>query len=232
MSPRAKLAYTTPANQFPLGVTMSPDRRRELLDWALEQDAWIIEDEYDAEYRYAGRPQPSLQSIDSSGCVIYIGTFTKMLFNSIRLGFVVVPDRITDAFVAGSALDRHSPTLDQAILAEFITEGHFGHHVRRMRQTHARRMSTLSEAAGQLLGGRLEVVEAETGMRTVAWIKTGQSDNQVAEQARARGLELSALSEFTMSHSYPGALILGFAGCAPAELQRGVEVLTGVLERE
>ena len=228
--PKAKLAYVTPANQFPLGTTMSAERRRDLLDWAIHENAWIIEDEYDAEYRYSGPPLPALQSMDGSGCVIYIGTFTKMLFNSLRLGFMVVPERVAGAFVAARALlDRHPPTLDQAILAEFILDGHFGHHVRRMRQTYGRRMTALSEAARSRLSGKLDVVQADSGMRTVAWIKTGQSEREVAERARSHGLELSALSEFTIRHARASALVLGFAGCTAAELRRGVDVLASVL---
>jgi GntR family transcriptional regulator/MocR family aminotransferase len=141
LAPHAKLAYVTPANQFPMGVTMSADRRVELLRWAACANSWIIEDEYDAEYRYFGRPVASLQALDRSNCVIYVGTFTKMLFYALRLGFIVLPERIVDAFAAArSFVDRHPPTLDQAILAEFISDGHFGHHVRRMRQLYAERM--------------------------------------------------------------------------------------------
>ena len=229
--PRAKLAYVTPANQFPLGIAMSARRRRELLDWAVQEDAWIVEDEYDAEYRYYGRPRPALQSMDGAGCVIYVGTFTKMLFNSLRLGFMVVPERVAEPFVAArTLLDRHPPTLDQAILAEFILDGHFGHHVRRMRQTYARRMAALSEAARHRLDGLLDVDYADSGMRTIAWIRTGQADREVAELARAHGLELAALSELTIRHARPGALVLGFAGCSAEELKRGVDVLGGVLE--
>jgi GntR family transcriptional regulator / MocR family aminotransferase len=116
---------------------MSANRRMELLNWAANAGAWIVEDEYDAEYRYFGKPVAALQSLDRSGCVIYVGTFTKMLFNALRLGFMVVPERLVDAFETGrSYVDRHPPTLDQAILEEFITEGYFGHHLRRMRQTY------------------------------------------------------------------------------------------------
>lgn len=226
----ARLAYVTPANQFPLGVTMSPRRRDELLAWAAGQNAWIIEDEYDAEYRYSGPPLPSLQSLDRSGCVIYVGTFTKMLFNALRLGFIVLPERVVEPFAAArSFLDRHPPTLEQAILADFILEGHFGHHVRRMRQIYARRSHALSEAAHSL-AGRLDVVQPASGMRTLGWVRTGQTDAAVAGRARALGLEVAALSEFTLRHSHPGALILGFAGCSSAELKRGVEVLESTLE--
>jgi GntR family transcriptional regulator/MocR family aminotransferase len=229
--PHARLAYVTPANQFPLGVTMSNRRRVELLEWAAQEDAWVVEDEYDAEYRYFGQPLPSLQSLDRSGCVIYLGTFTKMLFNSLRLGFLVVPERVVDAFTAArTMLDRHPPTLEQAILAEFILEGHFGHHVRRMRQIYARRIVTLCDAARDGLNGMLDVVRSDTGMRTVAWVKTGQRDTEVAARARSLGLEVASVSDFTVRHSHPDALVLGFAGCTPAELKRGVGVIRGALE--
>jgi GntR family transcriptional regulator / MocR family aminotransferase len=232
LAPRAKLAYVTPANQFPMGYTMSADRRIELLRWAASTNAWIVEDEYDAEYRYFGRPVASLQALDRSNCVIYVGTFTKMLFNALRLGFMVLPERIVDAFAAArSFVDRHPPTLDQAILAEFITEGHFGHHVRRMRQTYSERIGILKAAADKHLDGLVDVIEAGTGMRTLGWLKTWSSDKDACEAARAMGLETMALSSFTTKYQQPPALILGFAGCSPAELHRGVAVLATALRR-
>jgi GntR family transcriptional regulator/MocR family aminotransferase len=230
LSPRAKMAYVTPANQFPLGVTMSADRRIELLQWAAEAGAWIVEDEYDAEYRYFGRPVAALQSLDRSGAVIYVGTFTKMLFNALRLGFLVLPPRLVGAFEAARTLvDRHPPTLDQAILSEFITEGHFGHHVRKMRQIYAERMAVLKEAADEHLDGLLDVTNAAAGMKTVAWLKTGTSDKAAAEQARRLGLEMIELSEFSIKQPLKPGLLLGFAGCNPEELRRGVSVLAVAL---
>jgi len=230
-SPRARLAYVTPSNQFPLGVTMSMERRRALLAWAAGADAWVIEDEYDAEYRYFGRPQPALASLDSSGCVLYAGTFTKMLFNSLRIGFLVLPERLVEAYAAARSItDRHPPTLEQAILAEFILDGHFGLHVRRMRQTYAERMSLLVDEAQRHLGGLLEVERAAAGMRAMAWLRTPEGDRQAAGRARARGLELAALSDFTLEYPQPAALILGFAGCTPREIRRGMEVLAAALE--
>jgi GntR family transcriptional regulator/MocR family aminotransferase len=231
LSPQAKMAYVTPANQFPLGVTMSADRRMELLNWAVKAGAWIVEDEYDAEYRYYGRPVAALQSLDRSGSVIYVGTFTKMLFNALRLGFLVIPERLVNAFEAGrSFVDRHPPVLDQAILAEFITEGHFGHHVRRMRQTYSERMSVLKEASRKHLSGLLEVTDAAAGMRTVAWLDARTSDKAAALRAQTLGLELIALSTFTMKHFHKPALILGFASCNPSELRRGVSILAAALQ--
>ena len=230
LAPQAKLAYVTPANQFPLGVTMSAERRMELLHWAVSAGAWIVEDEYDAEYRYSGRPVAALQSLDRSGSVIYIGTFTKMLFNALRLGFLVVPERLANSFEAArSFVDRHPPTLDQAVLAEFIAEGHFGHHVRSMRQVYSERLSVLEAAAQKHLAGLLELTPTAAGMRTVAWLKTRTSGEVAAHRAQMLGLELAALSVFTVKYSRKPALILGFAGCNPNELRRGVSVLAAAL---
>jgi GntR family transcriptional regulator/MocR family aminotransferase len=234
MAPRqrqsAKLIYTTPANQFPLGITMSLPRRLQLLNWAIDKGAWIVEDEFDAEYRYFGRPVPALQSLDRSGTVIYVGTFTKMLFNSLRLGFLVLPERLVDAFASARFLvDRHSPTLEQAILAEFILDGHFGHHVRRMREVYSERVSVLAESANKRLGERLKVDLASSGMRTIGWLQNGENDLTVAGRARAQGLEIAALSQFAIRSHNPAGLILGFAACTPGELRRGVDVLASVL---
>jgi GntR family transcriptional regulator/MocR family aminotransferase len=230
LAPKAKLAYVTPANQFPLGVTMSANRRLELLGWAGRANAWIIEDDYDAEYRYLGHPVAALQGLDNSGCVIYVGTFTKMLFNALRLGFMILPERLVGPFIsARSFVDRHPPTLDQAILAEFITEGHFGHHVRRMRQTYAERIDVLKTAADKHLHGVVDVVHAGAGIRTLGWLKTWKSDHAASEQAEKFGLEVAPLSSFTMKYHQPPALMLGFASCNPAELRRGVSVLATAL---
>jgi GntR family transcriptional regulator / MocR family aminotransferase len=227
---KAKLAYVTPANQFPLGYVMSIERRLSLLQWALEEGAWIVEDDYDSEYRYSGRPVAALQGLDRNGSVIYVGTFTKMLFPALRLGFLVLPSRIVDAFSATkSFVDRHAPTLDQAILAEFISEGHFGHHVRRMRQIYAERVGVLVEASQQKLGGLVEVVPAGAGMRTVGWLRNGLDDITAAELAIAQGLEVAALSWFAAKHRPPNGLMLGFAACNEAEIRRGVDVLASAL---
>ena len=230
LAPKAKLVYVTPANQFPMSVTMSADRRLELLRWAAGANAWIVEDEYDAEYRYTGHPVASLQTLDSAGCVIYVGTFTKMLFNALRLGFMILPERLVEAFtLARSLVDLHPPTLDQAILAEFITEGHFGHHLRRMRQIYAERIDVLKSAADKQLDGVLDVMHAGAGIRTLGWLKTWESDRDAAQQAQKLGLEVTPLSIFTAKYKQPPALMLGFASCSPAELRRGVSVLATAL---
>lgn len=229
-SPQAKLAYVTPSNQFPLGVTMSADRRMELLNWAKDAEAWIVEDEYDAEYRYRGKPVAALQSLDHSGSVIYVGTFTKMLFNALRIGFMVVPERLAGPFEAArSFIDRHPPTLDQAILAEFITDGHFGHHVRKMRQIYMERMGSLKEAEKKYLGGLIRIDDAIVGMRTVGWLQAGVPEKAAVQRARMLGLEVGSLSTFVTKNVQEPALVLGFAGCNPSELRRGVTVLAAAL---
>jgi GntR family transcriptional regulator / MocR family aminotransferase len=153
-----------------------------------------------------------------------------MLFNALRLGFMVLPERLAAAFAAArSVVDLHPPTLDQAILAEFITEGHFGHHLRRMRQAYGERIGILKTAADKHLSGVLDVVHAGAGIRTLGWLKTWKSDRDAAQQAQALGLEVTPLSIFTTKYEQPPALMLGFAGCTPAELRRGVSVLATAL---
>jgi GntR family transcriptional regulator/MocR family aminotransferase len=231
-SPAARVVYVTPANQFPLGTLMSAERRVELLSWAARAGTWIIEDEYDAEYRYSGKPIASLHSLDSSGSVIYVGTFTKMLFNALRIGFIVVPERLVEAFsIVRSFMDRHAPTLDQAVLAEFINEGHFGHHVRKMRQVYSDRSQLLAEEANKRLSGLLNVEHAQSGMRTVAWITTGVTEMVLTQRAKQLGLEVVPLSSYVSKYKQKPALTLGFAGCSASEIKRGVLVLETALSR-
>jgi GntR family transcriptional regulator/MocR family aminotransferase len=231
-SPAARVVYVTPANQFPLGTVMSAERRVELLSWAARAGAWIIEDEYDAEYRYSGKPIASLHSLDRSGSVIYVGTFTKMLFNALRIGFIVVPERLVKAFrIARSFIDRHAPTLDQAVLTEFMNEGHFGRHVRKMRQVYSERSQMLAEEAHRRLSGLLDVEHAQSGMCTRAWIKTRVPEMVVTRRAEQLGLEVIPISSFVSKYKQKPALFLGFAGCNASEIKRGVSVLEAVLSR-
>jgi GntR family transcriptional regulator/MocR family aminotransferase len=231
-SPTARVVYVTPANQFPLGVVMAAERRVELLSWAARAGAWIIEDEYDAEYRYSGRPIASLHSLDRSGSVIYVGTFTKMLFNALRIGFIVVPERLVEAFrITRSFMDRHAPTLDQAVLTEFINEGHFGRHVRKMRQVYSERSQLLAEEANRRLSGLLDVEHAQSGMCTVAWIKARVTEMVLTRRAEQLGLEVVPLSSFVNKYEQKPALFLGFAGCNANEIKRGVSVLETILSR-
>ncbi len=198
-APGARLVYVTPSHQYPLGVTMSLNRRLALLEWASASGAWILEDDYDSEYRYAGRPLAALQGLDTAGRVIYVGTFSKVLFPALRLGYLVVPPELVDAFVAARALaDRHSPSVTQAALADFIDGGHFARHVRRTRALYAERQAALVRAAQRTLGGLLEVAPAEAGMHLMGWLPVGVDDRVAARAAlgprrgRAAALGLSS----------------------------------------
>ncbi|MEO8735400.1 MAG: PLP-dependent aminotransferase family protein [Edaphobacter sp.] len=225
-APSAKLAYVTPSNQFPLGVTLSATRRLELLRWAAKGRRWIIEDEYDAEYRFEGHPVAALKSLDRTGCVLYTGTFTKMLFNALRLGFVVVPEGLIEPLeMLKSYMDRHPPTLNQAVLAEFISDGHFGRHVRKMKQMYFERMDILVEEGRKHLKGAIEIQRAEGGMRTIGWLPEGSSDLRAASAAAELDLETLPISEFSRLAKCKPGLMLGFAGCHPEELRRGVALL-------
>ena len=232
LAPKAQLAYVTPSNQFPLGYTMSASRRLQLLKWASSAGSWIVEDEYDAEYRYAGRPVASLHSLDRTGRVLYIGTFTKMLFNALRLGFLVVPEHLIEPVeLARSFIDPHPPSLDQAILAEFISDGHFGHHVRKMRAVYLERSQLLIELGKKHLGGILEIQTPESGMKTIGWLAQNRGDLVAAKRAEDVGLEVIPISTFAQKCDVRPGLMLGFAGCQENELRRGSRLLASVLSR-
>ena len=174
---------------------MSLQRRLALLEWASASGAWILEDDYDSEYRYAGRPLAALQGLDTAGRVIYAGTFSKVLFPALRLGYLVVPPELVDAFVAARALaDRHSPSVTQAALADFIDGGHFARHVRRTRALYAERQAALVRAARRTLGGLLEVAPAEAGMHLMGWLPAGVDDRAAARAALARDVDAPPLS--------------------------------------
>jgi GntR family transcriptional regulator/MocR family aminotransferase len=201
---------------------MSLHRRLALLEWASRSGAWILEDDYDSEYRYAGRPLAALQGLDAAGRVIYAGTFSKVLFPSLRLGYLVVPAELVDAFVAARALaDRHSPSVTQAALADFIDGGHFARHVRRTRALYAERQAALVAAVGRALPGLLEVRPAEAGMHLLGWLPDGVDDREAARAGLAREVDAPPLSGFrarTTRRGERGGLILGYAAYAPREI--------------
>lgn len=230
---RARLAYVTPSHQYPLGVTMSLERRLRLLEWAERSGAWILEDDYDSEFRYRDWPLASLQGLDRSDRVIYLGTFSKVLFPSLRLGYLVVPRRLARSFAIGRALtDRQSPMLEQAVLADFIAQGHFARHIRSMRSLYAERQAALVRAAGEELEGRLEVRPADTGMHLVGWLPRGANDIEASRAAASRGVFASPLSRYYLSRSphRPG-LLLGYAAVSRVAMRRGVRELALALGR-
>jgi GntR family transcriptional regulator/MocR family aminotransferase len=229
-APRARLAYATPSHQFPLGGAMSPRRRLALLAWAREAGAWVVEDDYDSEFRYAGRPLPSLQGLDVHGRVLYLGSFSKTLFPALRLGYLVLPEALVDPFAGARALgDRHPPTVTQAVLADFLEEGHFQRHLRRMRTLYAARQETLVEAARGALGGLVDVPAAGAGMHLVAWLPPGADEAGTAARAEARGVRTEGLGPCSIEPAARGALLLGYAAVRPPAIRLGVTRLAEAL---
>ena len=222
----ARLVYITPSHQYPLGVTMSLARRLALLDWAARADAWVVEDDYDSEFRYAGRPLAALQGLDGDGRVIYLGTFSKALFPSLRLGYLVVPPDLVDAFVAArDVIDRQTSTLTQAVVADFLLEGHFLRHIRRMRTLYQDRQETLLRAARRELGGLVQVSPSATGLHLVGWLESGRDDRQASLAAARVGVEAPPLSRYCVEPPKRGGLVLGYAGSDPRQTRDAVRKL-------
>lgn len=231
-SPEARLACVTPSHQYPLGSTMSLRRRLALLEWAGRSGAWVLEDDYDSEYRYSGRPLEALQGLDAAGSVVYVGTFSKVLFPGLRLGYLVVPPDLVDAFVAAREItDRHPPGVEQAVLADFIGEGHFSRHVRRMRALYAERRGALLEAAERELRGLLDVKPAEAGMHLVGFLPEGEDDREASRRAASRGVEAPPVSAFSLGPPEEGGLVLGYAAFDKPEIDEGAKALADALER-
>jgi GntR family transcriptional regulator/MocR family aminotransferase len=228
----ARLAYVTPSRQFPLGRVMSLQRRRALLEWARRAGAWVLEDDYDSEFRYTTRPLASLQGLDTSGCVVYMGTLSKVLFPALRLGYLIAPPALVEPFIRARALiDRHGPTIEQAVLADFITEGHLARHVRRMRGLYAERQEALVRLLQRRLGGLLEVEPAEAGMHIVAWLPEGMDDVTVARRALEAGVVVNALSpRYITASPRRGGLLLGFSAWRADQMVEPVDRLATVLQ--
>jgi len=232
-SAHGRLLYVTPAHQFPLGVTMTLRRRLALLEWARRSGTAIFEDDYDSEYRYSGRPIPALQGLDRSGVVIFAGSFSAVLFPALRLGYLVVPPEMVDVFAAAQSVStHHPPMLGQAVLCDFLTEGHFARHIRRMRQIYAERLAILLESAKQKLSGALEISSVEAGLQTVGWLPKGVDAERVARAAEQEGVEVVPLRRYAWGKSPANGLILGFAAFDPREIREGVDRLARVLERK
>jgi GntR family transcriptional regulator / MocR family aminotransferase len=232
MCAHAKGMYLTPAHQFPLGMTMSLERRMAVLKWASRAGAFVIEDDYDSEYRFEGKPVPALQSLDRSSNVILIGSFSKLLFPSLRLGYVVLPPSLVDFFLAFRyRTDFRALNLDQAVLCDFIVGGHLGRHLRRMRELYATRLSALIDGGRQYLKGLLEISSVKAGLYTAAFLKNGMTSRQAETVAAAHGIEAIALDRFTLKRPDPKGVLLGFAAFDEATIRKGLIELAAALSR-
>jgi GntR family transcriptional regulator/MocR family aminotransferase len=226
-----RLIYVTPSHQYPLGMTLPLSRRLALLKLASQTGAWIIEDDYDSEFRYVGRPLAALQGLDTEARVIYIGTLSKVLFPSIRIGYIIAPFELYDTFVRARRLAGHqSPTLEQAVLADFISEGHFARHVRKMRTLYAERQQTLLKAGSAELNGLLDIQASDTGMHLIGWLPEGVDDETAYRTAAAAGVEVTPLSAYSIEPQKRGALRLGYTGYKPREIWRATRRLATALK--
>jgi GntR family transcriptional regulator / MocR family aminotransferase len=228
---KARAAFVTPSHQFPLGVSMSASRRLQLLDWAQEAGSWIIEDDYDSEYRYDSSPIASLQGLDTNARVIYVGTFSKVLFPGLRLGYIAIPPDLVDRFIAvRRAIDIGPPNFYQDVVADFMSEGHFARHIRRMRVLYQERRSALVESLREELGSTVEVLGGETGMHLALMLAKGSNDLELSERAAREELWLWPLSpSYAGPISRPG-FILGFGNTAVEEVPSAVRQLRKLID--
>lgn len=222
----AKLVYVTPSSQFPLGMTMPLPRRLALIAWARRSGAVILEDDYNGEYRYAGRPLPALYGLAPEGRVLYMGSFSKLLFPALRIGYVVVPPDLAEHFAAARWLaDRHSPPLEQAVLANFIEEGHLARHVRRMRTLYAERQTALVKAAEDHLAEIMRIPACDSGLHLVGWLDDNASMDTVLQAAATSGVELTPTSWFQVGKPERESVILGYAPFGAKQIEGAVRAL-------
>jgi GntR family transcriptional regulator/MocR family aminotransferase len=226
----AKVVYVTPAHQYPLGMAMSAPRRMELLEWADRNDAWILEDDYDSEFRYASRPLGALQGMSTPDRVIYLGTFSKVLFPTLRLGYIVVPAHLVKSCVRiRESFDLFSPTFFQFVLTDFLTEGHFARHIRRMREVYLSRRNALIEAIETHAADLLTIGNTDAGLHLVAFLPDDVDDEAVVRHAARRGIFPLALSRCYARQTARRGLILGFGGADEAHLTSAVQALSDIL---
>lgn len=225
----ARAALVTPSHQYPLGVTMTASRRLQLLDWAARSQSWVLEDDYDSDHRYEGMPISSLQGLDPNSRVVYIGTFSKVLFPSLRLGYLVIPNNLVERFVnVRLAMDIGPPTFNQEVLADFIQEGHFSRHIRRMRMLYRDRRNALVSSIEQELGLSVEITGEQAGMHLCVVLK-GISDREVVARAARANLCLVPLSNSYMGKTSRQGFILGFGSTPASEMATAVRKFRAVL---
>lgn len=227
----AKLAYVTPSHQFPMGSTLSHAKREQLLEWARQQESWILEDDYDSEFRYEGRPLPSLQGMDTGGRVIYSGTFSKVLFPGLRLAYIVLPSvQMIDLFRrVKDNQDRQSPVMEQLILCDFMEGGYFLRHIRKMRLLYAERQQQLLQLLQTHLKDQLRVSLAPSGMHLLCWLPEGIDMTKFKAAIQKQQLAIAYVSYFTIQYKLPPAILLGFTAFTKYKMKVGVEKLVECL---
>jgi GntR family transcriptional regulator/MocR family aminotransferase len=232
-APKARAVFVTPSHQFPTGVVLSMTRRLELLNWARETNAWIVEDDYASEFRYGGRALASLQGLDESERVIYVGTLNKALFPGLRLGYAVVPPALLKAFITARYLvDRQPSSLAQAVVADFIEEGHFAAHIRRMRLQYRDQRDALVAALRHRLGNEMTVDPPDQGMHLVAYLKRGLKDVAIERAARDHDVIVRAMSRLYVAAPPRSALVIGFSGYPRQMIAPAVTRLAEAFERQ
>lgn len=227
----ARVIYVTPSHQFPSGVVMSPARRAALLEFARRHGAVIVEDDYDGEFRYGGRPLDALQTLDRDGLVFYIGTFSKSLFPTLRLGYVVAPPwAMTALGGARQLMDRHSDLLAQETLALFIAEGHLARHVRKMRRIYAERRDALLDGLSRYAADSLRPVASDAGLHIAAELRWPVSASQVVKDAAAKDVRIEALGDYSVGEHKPNGFVFGLGSVPATRMDEVARVLAGLLE--
>lgn len=230
----AKMMYVTPSHQYPTGAIMPVAQRLALLRLAAERSVWIIEDDYDGEFRYTGRPLPALQGLDRSGRVLYIGTFSKVLFPALRLAYLIVPQSLVQPFIRAKGIsDRHSPLIEQVALMHFIDDGHFARHLRRMRVIYAGRQQALIDAIHRFLPDVLTLHPSPAGMHLTAWLSTtvpAGFDALLEQRAQSRGILLPALSRYYHGPVRRQGFVLGYANGAPEQITHCIQSLRDLVQ--
>ena len=227
---QARAAFVTPSHQYPLGVTMSASRRLQLLEWAQSLGSWIVEDDYDSEYRYESMPIASLQGLDRHARVIYIGTFSKVLFSSLRVGYMVVPPDLVDRLsTVRLSMDLGPPELYQAVLTDFISEGHFARHIRRMRLLYSERRSALVESLHKEMGPTFQVLGGQAGMHFAVALPEGFHDQEITVRAARQNLCVWPLSPAYLGNKRRQGLLLGFGNTSVEDMPGAVRRLRDVI---
>jgi len=235
--PDAKMVFATPSHQLPLGPTMSLQRRLELLRWAAWAKAWIIEDDYDSEYRYNGPPLASLQSLDRAGCVLYVGTLSKVLMPGLRLGYIVAPPALVEPIVrAKTVMDRHTAIVPQMVLADFMAEGHFGRHIKRTREAYGERRAALLDGIAAHLDDQLSCGPSDAGLDLCVHFRQPQDEARVMRDAADHGILLRGLNYYanrmaTPACAFAPGLLLGFSALTPAQIVQGLKTIGPVLRQ-